>query len=91
MIIDTLGKALEKIIAAQITELTEEHHLLPDQQMGARRQRDTTTVLEFLTEQVHTILTRGTPKKKWIASMLSLDMAGAFNNASHARLLHNIR
>ena len=85
---DALGKALEKIIAKQLASLAEEHHMLPDQQMGARQQRDTTMALKLLTEQIHTVWARGTVTKWWIATMLCLDMAGAFDNASHKRLIH---
>ena len=62
--------------------------MLPDQQMGARQQRDTTTALELLTEQIHMVWARGVASRWWIASMLCLDMAGAFDNASHKRLIH---
>jgi hypothetical protein len=86
-LLDTLGKALEKIVAKQLAQLAEEHHMLPDQQMGARQQRDITTTLELLTEQIHTVWARGTGTKQWIASMLCLDMAGDFDNASHKRLI----
>ena len=53
--------------------------------MGARKGRDTTAALELLVEQTHTIWNSG---NKHVASLLSLDMASAFNNASHPRLLH---
>ena len=42
-------------MAGYLAEIAEEHHMLPDQQMGARRQRDTTTALKLLTEQIYTI------------------------------------
>ena len=54
-LLDTLGKALEKIVARQLAGLAEEHHMLLDQQIGARQQRDTTTVLELFTEQIYTV------------------------------------
>ena len=56
--------------------------------MGARSKRDTITALDLLTEQIHTVWNCG---NQWVASMLSLDMAGAFDNASHPRLLHILR
>lgn len=37
-LLDTLRKALEKIIAKQLTRLAEEYYMLPDQQIGARQQ-----------------------------------------------------
>ena len=53
--------------------------------MGARTGRDTLTALELLVEQTHTVWNSG---PQWVVSLLSLDMAGAFDNASHPRLLH---
>ena len=56
--------------------------------MGGRRQRNTLTALELLTEQTHTIWNCG---NQWVASLLSLDISGAYDNAAHPRLLHNLR
>ena len=56
--------------------------------MGARAGRDTLTALELLVEQTHTVWNSG---PKWVASLLSLDMAGAFDNASHPRLIHILK
>jgi hypothetical protein len=87
-LLETIGKALETVVARRLTKLAEEHQLLPRHQMGARRGRDTTSALELITEQVYTIWGCG---RKYVASMLSLDMAGAFDNASHPRLLHILK
>lgn len=84
-LLDTLGKALEKVLAQRLSNLAELHKLLPKYQMGARKGRDTIAALELIVEQTHTIWNSG---HKHIASLLSLDMAGAFDNASHPRLLH---
>ena len=46
------------------------------------------TALQLVTEKVHTIW--GGNKHK-VASLLSLDINGAFNFVSHIRLLHNLR
>ena len=56
--------------------------------MGARRKRSAITALQLLTEQVHTIWGAG---QNQVATVLSMDMAGAFDNISHARLLYNLR
>jgi hypothetical protein len=45
-LLDTLRKDLEKIVAMQLAHLAGELYMLLDQQMGARQQRDITTVLE---------------------------------------------
>ena len=56
--------------------------------MGGRKQRETLTALELITEKVRTVWGCG---DKWVASMLSLDMTGAFDHASHLRLIHILR
>ena len=87
-LLDTLGKALETIFTQRLSDLAETHDLLPAQQMGARRGRSTETALELLVESVHTVWHCS---KKNAASLLSLDVAGAFDYVSHPRLLHNLR
>ncbi len=60
--------------------------------MRARRKRLVETALEALTEAVHTVWNHGKGgNKKKVASLLSLDVAGAFDNVSYERLLHNLR
>ena len=76
------------IVAQQLRYIAEKHTLLPAAQHGCRRQHDTTTALELLTEQVHTTWGQGHDK---VATLLSLDTAAAFPNMSHNRLLHNLR
>jgi hypothetical protein len=56
--------------------------------MGARRGRSTETALHLLTEKVYIIWAGNKPR---VASILSLDVAGAFDRVSHARLVHNLR
>src|SRR6266487_5176359 len=84
-LLECLGKALERIVATKLTRVAEIYRLLPEYQMRARQQRSTLIALELLTEQTHTIWNCG---NQWVASLLSLDIAGAFDNASHARLVH---
>ena len=87
-LLDTVGKALEAVIGKKLSDIAEANHLLPDSQIGARRQRSTESALELLVEQVHTIWNTET---KHVAFILSLDVAGAFNNVLHERLIHNLR
>ena len=58
-LLECLGKALERIIATKLAALAELYELLPQYQMGARRQRGTLTTLELLTEQIHTVWNSG--------------------------------
>ena len=87
-LLSTLGKALETVIGRRLSDCAEDNGLLPPEQMGARRKRSTETALETIVDAVHTVWDCG---KNKVASLLSLDMAGAFDNVSHHRLLHNLR
>ena len=87
-LLNTMGKVLEAVIARRITHMAESNNLLPDMQMGARRGRSTESALELLTEQVHTVWGQGNDK---VATLLSMDVAGAFDTVSHQRLIHNLR
>ena len=87
-LLDTLGKALETIFTQRLSNLAKTHNLLPIQQMGARRGKSIKTALELLVETVHTVWDCN---KKNMASLLLLDVAGAFNHVSHLQLLHNLR
>ena len=67
-------------------DLAEKEGLLPDCQMGNCMNRSTETALELLVEQVHTVW----KASNQVASVLSLDIAGAFNTVNHTRLLDNL-
>jgi hypothetical protein len=79
---------LEAVVARRISKEAEQRRLLPDSQMGARPGRSTLSAIEFITEQVHT-LWENSPQM--VASMLCLDISGAFDNVSHQRLIHNLK
>ena len=87
-LLNTMAKLLEAVIAKKMSAVTEEQLLLPDTQMGARPKRSTISALEYITEQVQTIWKHD---NTMVASMLCLDISGAFDKVSHARLLHNLR
>lgn len=86
-LLNTTGKALESITAVKISHLTELYQLIPNTQMGSRRGKSTETALELPTEQIHTVWGQGNDK---VASLLSIDMAGAFDTVSYERLIHNL-
>jgi hypothetical protein len=86
-LLSTLGKIIETLAARRLSALAEQEGLLPDSQMGNRKNRSTETALELLVEQVHTIWKAGNQ----VASVLSLDIAGAFDTVNHIRLLDNLR
>ena len=85
-LLNTMGKALNSIMAAKMSYLTEAHRLIPDTQMGGCPRKSTETALELLTEQIHTVWGQELDK---VATLLSIDVAGAFDTVSHKRLLHN--
>uniref|UniRef100_A0A9Q8PJT4 RNA-directed DNA polymerase from transposon X-element n=1 Tax=Passalora fulva TaxID=5499 RepID=A0A9Q8PJT4_PASFU len=87
-LLNTLGKLLEKIIAERLTNLAEEHGILPEEQMGGRKQRVTLTAVELITEQIKTLWHFGNNKA---ATLLLLDISGAFDNVSHQRLIHILK
>jgi Reverse transcriptase (RNA-dependent DNA polymerase) len=85
---NTLAKVVEKVIANRLSQITEEHDLLPWTQMGARKNRSTLSTIGLITVCVQTAW-RARPG--CVVSMLSLDLAGAFNNVPHSRLLEILR
>lgn len=87
-LLNTLGKTLETIFAQWFNNLAEAKNLLSAQQMGAHKRKSTETALELLVELIHTVWDCN---KKNVASLLSLDVAGAFDHVSHPQLLHNLR
>jgi hypothetical protein len=86
-LLNTLGKALESVIARRISTPSEEHSLLPAQHMGARPGRSIDTTLDLLVQQIYATW----QNKDGVATLLSLDMTGAFDRVVPARLLHNMR
>jgi len=82
---NTLVKLVEKIVAEILTDIAEKHNLIPWNQMGARKRRSTLSAIKLL---MGCIQTAWKTKKFKVVTLLSLDLAGAFNNVSHTRLLH---
>jgi endonuclease/exonuclease/phosphatase family metal-dependent hydrolase len=85
---NTLAKLLEKIVADRLSQMAEDFNLLPWAQMGARRKRSTLSAIELLTTCAQTAW-RG--RRGGVLSMLCLDIKGAYDNVSHARLLWILR
>jgi hypothetical protein len=85
---NTLAKVVEKVLATRLSRAAEEHALLPWTQMGARKERSTMSAIGLLTSCVQTAW-RAKPGS--VVSMLSLDLAGAFDNVPHNKLLEILR
>ena len=84
-LLNTLRKALEAIVTWRICYIAEHYNLLSQTQYRYCRQHNTTTALELLMEQVHTVWGQDCDK---MATLLSLDIAAVFPNISHQQLLH---
>ena len=81
-----MGKALEAIIAKRLMKIAEERNWLPKEQFGNRRHRSTETACCFLTQAVRT-----TWASKGKASLLQLDLKGAFDRIHHGALIETLR
>ena len=85
-LLNTMGKALESIIATRISWAAEKYSLLPPTHVGGRKGLATDHAIHLIVEGIHHAWEQGEK-----ASLLLLDVSGAFDNVSHERLLHNLR
>ena len=83
---NTLGKVMESVMAEIISYLTETHELLPPHHYGGRPGRSAEDAMMILSENIYQAW-----KKKKIYTAIFMDVAGAFNNVHHDRLIHNLR
>ena len=85
-LLSCMAKMLTSIVAETISNLVETYHLLPKTHFGGRPGRTTTDAIHYL---IHKI------KSAWrddqVASVLFLDVEGAFPNAVTDRLIHNLK
>ncbi|KAM0724065.1 hypothetical protein Q7P37_000245 [Cladosporium fusiforme] len=72
----------------QIELPCETYHVLPNTHIGGRKLRSTEHALHMIIERIYKAWNSGRGK---VASLLLLDVSGAFDNVSHERLLHNLR
>lgn len=73
---------MESVIAGKVTRVAEENGLLPDEQMGNRAHRSTELAVRLVVAQVQEAW-----RQKAAASLLQLDISGAFDTVNHVRLL----
>lgn len=85
-LLNTLGKVLEAILAKRLSYLATEHTLLLRTHMGRQKGTFTDHACHYLLDQVY-----ATWNTKKVASLLLLDVAGAFDNINQSRLIHNLR
>jgi hypothetical protein len=85
-LMNTMGKILDTVLARRIQYYAERYHMLPQTHTGGRKQSSCEHAIHLLLEKVHSAW-----RKRKAASLLMLDVSGAFDNVSHKRLLHNMR
>jgi hypothetical protein len=85
-LLSTLGKALEAVVASRLAYLADVHRLLPSRHTGGRKLASTEHAIHFLLQRIHQAWSEGK-----VASLLLLDVSGAYDNVSRERLLHNLR
>jgi hypothetical protein len=82
----TIAKVLTAIVAEGLGRIVEEHQLVPPTHFGGRPGRTTTDALHYLVYKIKDAWRRGR-----VASVLFLDVEGAFPNAVTDQLIHNLR
>jgi len=85
-LLNTTCKLLTALVAERTTSILEQHNLLPDTHFGGHPGRTTTDSLYLLE-----IIVKNAWRNGKVASILFLDIEGAFPNAVKDRLLHNMK
>jgi hypothetical protein len=85
-LLNTIGKALESVVAQRLSYAVERFRLLPKNHLGGRRGISCEHVLQIVVDRI----TKAWQKGRSV-SLLLLDVSGAYDNVSHRRLLHNLR
>ena len=85
-LLSTLGKVLEAIIANRLAHLADVHQVLSGRHTGGRGLASVGHAMRFLLQRIHEAWAEGK-----VASLLLLDVSGAYDNVSQERLLHNLR
>jgi reverse transcriptase-like protein len=85
-LLNTIGKVMEAVTARCLQDIAENHGLLPNTQMGARREHSTETAIDMLLSQIRTTWASG-----GVATLLSMDMTGAYDHVIKDRLTHILR
>ena len=85
---NTIGKSMDAVIASRLSYLIEIPEVLPPTHIGDRKLRSTENALHAISAKIYE--SWNTRKDGQMASLLLLDVSGAFDNVSHKRLLHNL-
>ena len=85
VLMNTVGKLLSAVVAEDMSFMHEKHQLLPDTHFRGRLGKNTSNAMHYLVNKV-----KGTWRWHKVATVLFLDIEGAFPNAVTERLLHNM-
>jgi len=85
-LLNCLGKILEKMMATRLSYLAETEDILHPEQIGGRKQRSAVDAVMALVHDIEM-----GKSSNWLTSVLMLDVKGAFDNVSRARLLKTMR
>jgi hypothetical protein len=85
-LLPTLGKVIEAVVAGRVSQAAEAEGLLPEEQMGNRAGRSTELAIRLVAAQVQEAW-----RQRATASLLQLDISGAFDTVNHVRLLATLR
>ncbi|EED13497.1 reverse transcriptase, putative [Talaromyces stipitatus ATCC 10500] len=86
-LLNTLSKFLKAIIARRISYAMEAEGLLVKGHLGGRKGISTDHAIQIILDRMRRAWGEGFE----VVSMLLLDVSGAYDNAHHLRLLHNMR
>src|SRR5436190_13006668 len=81
-LLSVVGKIIETVVSRRVADTAEDHRLLPEGQMGNRRERSTELAIRAVTDAVYTAWAQNAT-----TSLLQLDIKGAFDTVNHVRLL----
>ena len=85
-LLSVLGKSLERLVARRMSWVAIKHSVVPSQQFGALPLRSSVDLTTCLTHDVETALSSGLT-----ASLLTLDVRGAFDGVLPGRLTRRLR
>ncbi|TQV90121.1 reverse transcriptase [Cordyceps javanica] len=88
-LLSCLGKGMERIIAKRMSHLAIKHKILHQNQAGALPQRSATDIAAALTHDVEQARRRN--KKKKVATLVTMDVEGAFDAILRNRLILQLR
>src|SRR5436190_4516019 len=85
-LLSAVGKVIKSAVSRRVADTVEDHWLLPEGQMGNRREHSMELVIQAVTDAVYTAWAQNTT-----TSLLQLDIKGAFDTVNHVRLLDMMR